>query len=259
MSSTKTHKYRSKASSLAYMLFNVLLALAVFGTIYVTSSPIFALILVALGKWRIFSVRPRFWVANILVNLVDVIVSISFVLLIWLSGGYMAIQLVLTAFHIVWLLLIKPRSKYIYIVIQAGVALFLGLSTLSLMAYAWDSFYFVAVIWVIAYASARHVASHYKGVSVNLYAMSAALVCAELGWISYHWMIAYSIPGLSTIKIPQFAIFSVLIGFVAERAARSYHKYGKIRSADIAMPILLTALTMIVAYIFAVLNGSDAL
>ena len=38
MSSTKKHKYSSKASSLAYASLNILLALAVFGTIYVTNS-----------------------------------------------------------------------------------------------------------------------------------------------------------------------------------------------------------------------------
>lgn len=259
MGSTKAHKYRSKASSLAYASLNVLLALAVFGTIYVTNSPIFALLLVVLGKWRIFSVRPRFWAANVLSNLVDIIVSISFVLLIWLSGGYMILQLGLTITHIVWLLFIKQRSKYTYAVIQAGAALFLGLVTLSLTAYSWDSFYFVAVVWVIAYASARHVASRYQGVSANLYAITVATVCAELGWISYYWMIAYTILGLANIKVPQLAIFTVLIGFVAERTARSYHKHGEVRFADIAMPILLTAMTMAVAYIFAVLSGSDAL
>lgn len=140
MSSTKKHKYSSKASSLAYASLNILLALAVFGTIYVTNSPIFALLLVALGKWRILSVRPRFWAANVLSNLVDIIVGVSFALLIWLSGGYMILQLGLTALHIVWLLFIKQRSKYTYAVIQAGTALFLGLVTLSLIAYSWDSF-----------------------------------------------------------------------------------------------------------------------
>ena len=45
MSSTKKHKYSSKASSLAYASLNILLALAVFGTIYVTNSPIFALLM----------------------------------------------------------------------------------------------------------------------------------------------------------------------------------------------------------------------
>ena len=185
MSSTKKHKYSSKASSLAYASLNILLALAVFGTIYVTNSPIFALLLVALGKWRILSVRPRFWAANVLSNLVDVIVGVSFALLIWLSGGYMILQLGLTALHIVWLLFIKQRSKYTYAVIQAGTALFLGLVTLSLTAYSWDSFYFLAVVWVITYASARHVASRYEGISTNLYSIAAATVCAELGWISY--------------------------------------------------------------------------
>ena len=259
MSSTKKHKYSSKASSLAYASLNILLALAVFGTIYVTNSPIFALLLVALGKWRILSVRPRFWAANVLSNLVDIIVGVSFALLIWLSGGYMILQLGLTVLHIVWLLFIKQRSKYTYAVIQAGTALFLGLVTLSLIAYSWDSFYFVAVVWVITYASARHVASRYEGISTNLYAIAAATVCAELGWISYYWMIAYTIPGLAAIKVSQFSIFAVLMGFVAERTARSYHKHGEVRFADIAMPILLTAMTMVVAYIFAVLSGSDAL
>lgn len=255
----KSHKYRSKASSFVYALLNIALAVAVFLTVYVTNSPIFALILVALSKWRIFSVRPRFWFANTLANLVDVIVGVSCALLVWATIGFLPIQIGLTILYIIWLLFIKPRSKYRYITLQAGVALFFGLLTLSVVAYSWDSFYFVACAWLITYACARHVASHYDSADVNLYSLCAALVGAELGWISYHWMTAYTIPGLETVRIPQFAIFATLMGFVAERVARSYHKHGKVRSSDVAMPITLMLLVMVVAYIFSVLSGSDAL
>lgn len=259
MDLAKTHKYRSRVSSLMYVLLNAGLALVAFLTIYVTGSPIFALVLVILGKWRVFSVRPRFWLANVLANLVDVIVSVSFVFLIWAAADTLAVQVALTILHIVWLLVIKPRSKYIFVVIQAGLSLFLGLTTLSLLAYSWDVFFFVATAWLIAYASARHVINHYEEPLGNLYGLVAALICAELAWISYHWMVAYAVPGLGTIKVSQLAIFSLLLGLVAERAANSFRKHGKIRGSDIAMPIALTAMVMIVAYIFAILNGSDAL
>jgi hypothetical protein len=76
----KLVRKRSFLSEAVYTVLNIALAVAVVIVIRYTGSIGFAIGLVVLSKWRVFAVRPRFWWANLRSNLVDFIVSISFVL-----------------------------------------------------------------------------------------------------------------------------------------------------------------------------------
>ena len=155
--------------------------------------------------------------------------------------------------------MIKPRSKHTYVVMQAGTALFLGLTTVSMMMYEWNPACFVAASWIIGCIAMRHVMNTYDEPYSNLYSFVFGVVTAELAWISYHWMAAYAIPGISPIRLSQFALFTTLFYFVAERTYHSYHAYGEVRRNDIIPPVALTALVVIAAYVFAAIYGSDAL
>ena len=255
----KSHRHRSRLSEVAYIILNLLLAAARLATTYASNAPWIALALMLLSKWRIFAVRPRLWIANLIANMVDIIVGLSYVALLYSLSGLLLAQIVLTVLYAGWLLLIKPRSKYIYMVVQAGLALFLGLTTLSMVAYEWNVAYFVAIAWVIGYVVARHIMNTYDQAYSNLYSLTAGLVTAEMGWISYHWLIAYPIPGISPVRLSQYALFMTLFYFVAERAFRSHHTHGSVRRNDVLPAIILTALVLIVTYIFAIIYGSDAL
>ncbi len=255
----KSHKHRSRVSEATYILLNIALATTMCATTYASGAPWIALALFLVSKWRIFAVRPRFWVANLVANMVDILVGVSYVVFLYSMTGSLVAQIVLTVLFVVWLLLIKPRSKYVFVVTQAGVALFLGLTTLSMVAYAWNAVYFVAAAWVIGYMAARHVMNTYDEPYSNLYSLVAGLVTAELGWVSFHWMAAYPIPGISPIRLSQYALFMTLLFFVGERAYRSYHRHGKVRRNDIIPSVALTILVVLVTYIFAVIYGSDAL
>ena len=131
----KSHKRRSRISEAMYILLNVLLALAMFAVTYVSGSPWIAVALVFMSKWRVLAVRPRFWLANLIANTVDLIVGLSYVTLVYCMTGSIGVQAALTMLYIVWLLMIKPRSKHTYVVMQAGTALFLGLTTVSMMMF----------------------------------------------------------------------------------------------------------------------------
>lgn len=255
----KLHKRRSRISEVIYIALNIGLAVAIYFIITTSQSPWLALLVLFVSKWRVLAVRPRFWFPNIVANLVDIIVGVSTIVLLYAAEGGTTTQVIITLFYIVWLLFIKPRSRRSYVALQAAAAVFLGVTALSTVSYAWNPFFFVLVMWIIGYVVTRHVLGSYEEVHVTLYSMITALVFAELGWIGFHWLMAYPLPGSGSVQFSQLALFSVLLCFVAERAYASYYKNGKVRRNDILPPIILTVSIMVTVYIFALLFGSNAL
>lgn len=253
------HKRRSRISEIAYISLNIALAATLYIIVTTSQSPWLAVVVLLASKWRILAVRPRFWFANLVANMVDIIVGASVVVLLASSQGHTITQLLITGLYIVWLLFIKPRSRRSYVAIQAAVAVFSGVTALSLVSYAWDAAFFVLAMWVIGYVVARHVLGSYEEVHTTLYSMISGLLFAELGWIGFHWLMAYPIPGAGTLQLSQLALFISLLCFVAERAYGSYHRHGAVRRADILPAIILTLSIMVTVYIFALLYGTDAL
>jgi hypothetical protein len=242
----KSSKRRSLISELVYIGLNVAFAVALLIILLVIESPLPAFALVLLSKWRILAVRPRYWFVNILTNLVDLIVSLSIVILIYTAGGAIGLQIVLTALYIAWLLYVKPKSKRLFVAIQAGAAVFLGVSALMMVSYDWIASLVVLAMWLIGYSAARHVVSSYDEPHASFYSLVWGLVFAELGWLAYHWTFAYAIPGAGDIKLSQAALIALAISFLAERAYTSYVKHGSIRSSDIIMPTLLSVSVIII-------------
>lgn len=246
----KSHRRRSRLSDVLYIILNIALAVSLLVIIRYGQSPWLGVGIVLLSKWRTLAVKPRFWFANIIANMVDVIVGISYVTLLSSTGNALIPQAILTVLYIVWLLFIKPRSKKKYVALQAGIAIFVGVTALSIVSYSWDPFIFVAILWLIGYAAARHVLGGYDEPITTIYSLIAGLVFAEVGWVSYHWLFAYTIPGMGDIKIPQIAIILTLLSFVAERGYASYHKHGVIKRYDIILPVLLTVAVVLVLFVF---------
>jgi len=246
----KSSKRRSLLSELIYILLNVALAVAILVVVWAIASPIAAFALVLLSKWRVLAVRPRYWFANIQANLVDIIVGVSTVVLLYAASGALAAQVVLTAFYIVWLLLIKPRSKRTYIAVQAGAAVFLGVTALMTVSYDWIASVVVLAMWLIGYSAARHVLGSYEEAHISFYSLVWGLVMAELGWLAYHWTFAYELPGVGDIKLSQTAIIVLAISFMTERIYASFIKHGSVRSTDVTLPILLTVSLIIVILAF---------
>jgi hypothetical protein len=242
----KSSKRRSLVSELIYIGLNVAFAIALLVILLAINSPAPAFALVLLSKWRILAVRPRYWFVNIQTNLVDIIVSLSIVILIYSAGGALAMQILLTALYIAWLLYVKPKSKRVFVAIQAGAAVFLGVSALMMVSYDWYASPVVLIMWLIGYSAARHVVSSYDETHASFYSLVWGLVIAELGWLAYHWTFAYPIPGIGDIQLSQAALLALAISFLAERAYSSYTRHGSIRSSDIIMPTLLSVSVIII-------------
>lgn len=246
----KVVKRRSLWSEIAYILLNVLLAFAILGVVRAVKSPLPAFALVLLSKWRVLAVRPRYWVAHILSNMVDIIVSISMVVLLYAAGTALVAQLVITLLYIGWLLFLKPRSRRSYVIAQAGVGLFVGIAALMIVSADWPASLVVLGAWIIGTSTARHVLLAYEEQAyLSLFSLLWGFIVAELTWLGYHWTIAYDLVGAGDIKLPQLAIILTLLGFLTERVYAVYNKRGKVRLNDVILPLLLTASTTIILLI----------
>lgn len=255
----KIHRRRSRLSDVAYIILNIGLALTLFLIMYLSSATWLAVLAMLLSKWRILAVRPRFWFANLVANMVDIIVGLGVVVFLTAAQGSLWLQVAITILYIIWLLYVKPRSKREIVAVQAGVAVFVGVTALSIVSYSWDSVAFVLLMWGIGYVATRHVLGSYEEPHTVLYSLAVGVIFAELGWIGFHWLMAYQLPGSGNIQLSQLALFTTLFCFVAERAYASYHRYGAVRKVDILPAIILTASIVITVYIFAILFGTDAL
>jgi hypothetical protein len=203
----KAHKRRSRLSESAYVALNIGLAATLFIVVLAVQSPWLAFAVILLSKWRILAVRPRFWFANLLANMVDIIVGLSIVVLLYGASGSIWLQGVIALGYVGWLLFIKPRSKRVFVAYQAGIAVFLGITALSMVSFSWNIFFFVMVMWLIGYISCRHVLGSYEEPLTAIYSLVTGFITAEMGWVGFHWLMAYPLPGFGTIQFSQLALF----------------------------------------------------
>lgn len=241
----KTVRKRSFLSHAIYIVLNIALAFAIMLVVRATGSLPLAFLLIILSKWRVLAVRPRFWLANLQANLVDFIVSISFAVLLYVvnagSGSetqILVVQALLVLLYVAWLLFLKPKSKRIYIAAQSGVALFAGVTAIFMVAYDWIASLAVILMWAIGYATARHLLSNYEERHVTLLSLAWGLVLAEIGWLAHHWTIAYNLPTISAIMLPQVSLIVLILGFLLYKSYDSYVHHEKIRMNDIALPLV---------------------
>lgn len=206
---------RGKLAEIAYAGINAVIPVALLLLIHGFDSVYPALALVFLSKWRIFSLRPRFWWINIKANSVDLLVGVSVVGLLYLSMTSLILQLVIVAAYVVWMLYLKHRSGSGAIRLQAGIAQFLALTVLFSLSAVTNDFLIVLGCWIIGYSVARHLTSVYDENSVELLSGLWGLLTAQLGWILYTWTTAYNI-GLS-VKIPQMSLVMLVLSYAATR------------------------------------------
>jgi len=244
----KTARRRSFLNEAIYIALNVGLAILLMFIVRTTESLLPAFGLVLLSMWRIFAVRPRFWFANIQTNLVSTIVSVSYVVFLYNTNianisdsQVFIVQAILAVLYAAWLLFLKPQSKRIYVVAQAGVALFAGITAIYAMAYGWIASPVVLLVWLVGYATARHVLSSYDEEShIMMLSLAWGLVLAEIGWLAYHWTIAYRLPIVTNILLPQASLIMLCFGFVTYKSYDSYYHHQKIRFNDILLPLIFT-------------------
>lgn len=250
---------KSIFGEVSHVLLNILLALAVYGLVYIGGWAIYtAVFLVLLSKWRIFAVRPRYWWANILANIVDISVSLSMVVLLTIaseSGVYStALEYGVVASYIIWLVLIKPRSHKNWVLVQAVTTLFFGTWAIAEMSHMMPMWLVVAAMYVIGYGAARHVLTTFEESDMSLVSMVHGLITAEVAWLIYHWNIAYGLRDMGDFRVPQMAIIVVALSLAMYKMLLGFKTNDKksdvLKSADILAPVVFACVVIVVLLVF---------
>jgi hypothetical protein len=149
-----------------------------------------AILLILLSKWRMFSVQPRYWLANLIANGIDITVGISAVLFMAStpSGWW---QIFWATLYGLWLIWLKPRSDVLSVSFQAMVGQLLGLAVLYLKFGDAPIAVLVAATWLITYLAARHFLTSFEESHTTLLAYSWAYFSACLAFILGHWLLFY--------------------------------------------------------------------
>jgi hypothetical protein len=251
----RTVKKKDIVTSILHIFFNLAVAGGSLALVLLfPNSPWPAIALVVLSKYRVFAVKPRFWWPNLLSNLTDFIFCAGMVLLIWGVGTMnlgltgLIYQAVLTSIYVVWLVFLKPLTKPLPVLIQAGISQFVGLTAVfSVADYLWAPAV-VLLCYGVGFASARHVLMLHKEPQHKLLAALWGLIICQLGFLAYHWTIVFQ---FGWIWIPEISVIIAVLAFVAERYYNSFRvNDGQIKQADVLLPTLFGSIFLLIILIF---------
>jgi hypothetical protein len=97
------------------------------------------------------------------------------------------------------------------------------------------------LMWVIGYGTARHILSSYdEEAHTELLSLMWGFCMAELGWLAYHWTVAYRLPFSTNLLLPQISLISLSIAFVVYKSYDSYFHNQKIKFNDIILPLVFS-------------------
>ena len=164
-----------------------------------------AIALIVLSKWRMFAVRPRYWLTNIVSNGVDIMVGIALVLFM-ANTTVEWWQLFWAAAYGAWLLGLKPRSDVLSVSIQAMIGQLLGLAALYLKFGDIALLSLMAGTWAVTYVAARHFLTSFEEPHAALLAHVWAFFAAALAFVLGHWLLFYG-------NVAQIIIFLTTIGY----------------------------------------------
>lgn len=170
-----------------------------------------ALALVLISKWQMLLGGVRSWWPNLKSNACDLVVGLSFVILISLPE-LIGIKLALAGLYLFWLVVIKPLSSPGWVGIQAATCQFLGLVVLFLFARIVPGLAVIAASWLLAYIAASHFLSTQEEAADPLVVAGWSLLVAEAAWLFWHWLVTYNLAG-GQLLLPQIAIVVTVIGY----------------------------------------------
>lgn len=246
-------KKHSFWSSLAHIFLNILLAAVVWLSVYILKSPWFGILLVFISKWRTFAVRPRFWLANVKSNLVDLIFSLSIVILMYATGvEFITSQILLASIYAVWLTVIKPRSDEFSMKVQSLAMVFFGYSALFSVTFGWPEIVVVILAFLIGYSAIRHILSIRTNLNLEILSLFWGLIIAEIAWILNYWIIGYQIKIAESFHfvIPQAAIIFTALHFAAFEIFTPDKEEKPKTLANILPEVIFSALVILTLLIF---------
>lgn len=231
-------KSRNIASSMVHVFLNILLGVGAVLITVLSHSPVLGVLLILISKWRIFAVRLRYLWINIKSNMVDLIVGLSVVLIAYSAGAnFLLVDFILMIFYSAWLLFIKPLSSEVATLSQSLIAVFLGITAVSLFTANLNVILLVFLSFLIGYAASRHVLSQSNTKDFTFTTLICGLVFSEIAFLCYSWNIVYTF-GNTGIRIPQLAIILTIFAFVYNYARQAMVTYqDDFRFKHIAGPV----------------------
>ena len=234
-------------SRLAHVGLNVLLVLLLLALVRIDFFGL-ALGLILLSKWRMFAVRPRFWLIHIRTNAVDIIVGVS--LLLFMAHAASAwIQVMWATLYLLWLLVIKPASNGMVVAVQAMAGLLLGLSALFI---GWGDgalYWLVLISGLICYMAARHFLDVFDEPYARLLSYLWAYFAAAVTWVLCHWLLFYGFWAQ-----PTLLLVAVGYGLAALYYLDHHDRLSKLVRVEIVVTTAAIILAVVVSLVINVMN-----
>lgn len=225
-------------SHLIHLGLTSLLPVVVYVIIRLDFAVTVAYTVVLLGKWRMFSVRPRYWPANIRANAIDLMVNLSLVTFmsktdsqIWQIGWMVA--------FVVWQSFLKPGNSALKVSLQALLGQTVALVSLFLAAGQADTWILVLAVWSICYLSARHFFTSFDEAHTNLYAYFWGYFAACLMWLLGHWLMFYGLIAMPTLLLTVIGVAMASLYYLDETDRLSLNIRRQIIFMMSAMVVIL--------------------
>ena len=176
-------------SQLLHLGFNIVLPILVFSLVRIGFIQL-ALSLILLSKWRMFAVRPRFWLANIRANAIDLVIGVSTLAFIYASSSE-GLQLLWVVIWAGWLIYVKPKSSMFWVSLQALIGFAAGLMALFLSWANAPLVGLVAASGLVCFFAAHHFFESFDEPYTRLLSYVWAYFGSALVWVLGHWLLFY--------------------------------------------------------------------
>jgi hypothetical protein len=143
-----------------------------------------------LSKWRMFAVRPRYWLANLQANSADILVGVSLVIFMAQTTSQLW-QLIWAIIYMLWLLLVKPSTSLFGVASQAMAALTLGLMSVYLAWSGAPAATLIITTWLVCYIAAHHFFTGFDEPYTKFLTNVWAFFAGALVWVCSHWLLFY--------------------------------------------------------------------
>lgn len=255
-----------------HVVANVALGFLMVLLVYFFKTPWLAIGLLLISKWRVLAVRPRYWWANILSSLPDLVVGLSVIMLAAYVGdtyeglirngmaptmgtlgwsfnvNALEVQLGIGALYAIWLTWIKPLSSERAVLFQAGVCELLGLMVIYTMSK--ETLWLALVLtFVVAFSAARQALGQYDEKSRSLLASVWGVLITVLGYACWHWNVMYPVISL-LILLPQIVIFVAVISFITIKVYKAWADDRHVTWEELGAPVVFAIATTLAVLIF---------
>lgn len=166
-----------------------------------------ALAIILISKWRMLSVKPRYWLAHIRTNAVDLAFSLSILIFMTETNSF-SWQLIWAALYEAWILLIKPRDDPVSVSTQAILGQSAGLTAIFLAFPEAPLSIYMVLTGLIAYFSSRHFFGSFDEPQARIHSLIWAILSINIVWVLGHWLIF-----AGPIAMPAIVLCSLSFSF----------------------------------------------